>query len=95
MANKRDLKKLITSVTDELFLETIVLSDLTNQMTSEKTEELLIRISSMKDDFLARVHGCGGKDTKVVKTYFNKLKEDLEKEVNGIIEVFESLHKKA
>ncbi|HEY5570619.1 MAG TPA: hypothetical protein VIK42_04020 [Bacteroidales bacterium] len=95
MANKRDLKKLIASMTDELFLEAIVLSNLTDQMTSEKTEELLCRIAGLKDDYLARVNGCGGKEPKVIQSYFNKLKEDFQNEVNGIIDAFESFHKKA
>ena len=95
MANKRDLKKLITATTDELFLETIVLSNLTNQIASEKTEELLGRIASLKDEFLARVNGCGGKDPKVIQTYFRKFKEDFQNQINSIIDEFESFHKKA
>ena len=95
MANKRDLKKLITAMTDELFLETIVLSNLTDQITSEKTEELLSRIAGLKEDFLARVHGCGGKDPKVIQTYFRKFKEDFQNQINSIIDEFESFHKKA
>lgn len=95
MANKRDLKKLITATTDELFLETIVLSNLTNQITSEKTEELLGRIAGLKDEFLARVNGCGGKDPKVIQTYFRKFKADFQNQINSIIDEFESFHKKA
>jgi len=95
MANKRDLKKLIAAMTDELFLETIVLSNLTDQMSSEKTEELLTRIAGLKDNFMARVSGCGGKEPKVIQAYFSKLKEDFQNEVNGVIDTFESFHKKA
>ncbi|MDD2525770.1 MAG: hypothetical protein PHH63_05590 [Bacteroidales bacterium] len=95
MANKRDLKKLITATTDELFLETIVLSHLTNQITGEKTEELLGRIADLRADFLARVNGCGGKDPKIVQDYFRKFKEDFQNQINSIIDEFESLHKKA
>lgn len=95
MANKRDLKKLITATTDELFLETIVLSHLTNQITGEKTEELLGRIADLRADFLARVNGCGGKDPKIVQDYFRKFKEDFQNKINSIIDEFESLHKKA
>lgn len=81
MANKRDLKKGISYVAGELFLECIVLRQMKGA-DSTKADEILADILYLQNEFLAR---AGHPEPGCVKRYYRKLNEDFFAEVDNII----------
>lgn len=86
MANRRKLKKAIKFVTTELITEIYILSFF-KEVSEEKLDELVNKVVEMNDKFVPRVsHADGKKDSKIVKAYFKKLREDWTNAVKEIAE---------
>lgn len=91
---RRTLKKYINSTSEELILETCVISSLVPNVNTEKTELLLIKIENFNQEFISRICTYGGKkDKKLVKKYFNKIVEDWKKSIIEISEDLQNLNK--
>ncbi len=85
MAKRRILKKDIHYVSGELFAEVLIAKLLIPGTDPEKADGVLDRILSMQDDFIRRAGTPDGKDNKaLVKEYYQKLRIDLQTEVDAI-----------
>ena len=93
MANKRALKKEINFVAGELLSECLCNKYLVQGTDVEKTEKLMGKILGIQDDFLRRVGANGGKDPKMVKAYYKKLRDDFDAAIDGIFEELTALSK--
>lgn len=87
MANRRTLKKGIQLVTSDLITESYINYLMLKKMDNAGFDAIVEKIADINNDFLARVnHPNGTKEPKLVKTYYKKLIEDFNKEVDQIIE---------
>lgn len=85
MAKRRILKKEISNVAGELFTEALVCILYIPGVNQEQADVLMTRILDMQDDFIVRAGHPDGKDnTALVRAYYRKLREDLQKEVDAI-----------
>lgn len=90
MASRRKLKKAIKFVTADLVTEMYVLSFF-KEVDEVKLDELVTKALDMNDQFVLRVSHVDGKDDpKMVKAYFNKLREDW---TNSVLEIAEEVGK--
>ena len=84
MANKRNLKKEINFLAEEL-----------NGNEDEKFDELIGRILDMQGEFISRVsHPNGTKNPKLVKEYYKSLIADFDKNVGEILIELDTLNQK-
>lgn len=85
MAKRRILKKNISYVAGDLFTEVLICKLLIPGVEQEKAETIMTRILDMQDDFIRRAACPDGKDNRVlVREYYNKLRVDLQTEVDAI-----------
>ena len=74
MANKRQLKKEINYITEELISECLYNRYFITDCDAQKNDEILAKIISMQDEFLRRVNVTDGKNNpKIVKKYYQNL----------------------
>ncbi|MFZ4455712.1 MAG: hypothetical protein ACOYOT_05770 [Bacteroidales bacterium] len=94
MANKRELKKAIHTVTASLFTECLMFKELIPNTNVDDAEKLLDDILEFQSEFLSRVHGCGAKDDKkLVKAYYTKLSKDVVSEAHTLFDRMNALNK--
>ena len=94
MANKRILKKEISSVAGELFMEALFCKLYIPGVDQEKADVLMTRALDLQDAFLVRAGHPDGKDNaKLVRGYYRALRADLQKEVNAIADEIGELSK--
>lgn len=93
MASKRILKKEINAITANLVDEYFLTSEFVPGVDVEKAEVILGKILSLREEFIRRVGANGGKDPKLVQTYYRQLKSDFDVKVDEIISDFEALTK--
>ena len=94
MAKRRILKKEISHIAGELFTEAMVCRLYIPGVDPAQADTLMARILDMQDEFIARAGSPDGKDNaQLVKAYYQKLKADLQKEVNAIGEAISALSK--
>lgn len=94
MAKRRILKKEISYVAGDLFMETLICKLYIPGVDQEKSDILMSRILDMQDNFIARAGHPDGKDNEgVVKVYYRKLRADLQAEVDAIGKGIEELSK--
>ena len=94
MANKRILKKEISRTAGSLFSEALFCALYIPGTDREKADKLMARILDMQDDFIRRVGKTDGKENPViVKSYYKKLKAELQAEVNDIAKEIGELSK--
>ena len=94
MAKRRILKKEISHVAGELFIEALVCRLYIPGVDPDQADTLMARILDMQDEFIARAGCPDGKDNpQLVKAYYRDLKADLQKEVNAIGEAIAALSK--
>ena len=92
MANKRILKKSINSIVDELFMECLFYCLYLPKEHSEQIEKVMTKIAVMQNEFINRANNVGGKDnSKIVKRYYSKLKEDFLNSIHEITEDMDNL----
>ncbi len=91
MANKRNFKKAINSITDELLTECLFCGLDSPNVDENKVGETVSKIFAMQEEFIKRANNTDGKDNPaVVRKYYAKLKTDLLKTVNDIEEEMNS-----
>lgn len=93
MAKRRILKKEIGCVAGDLFAEVLVCKLFIPGVDVEKADVLMTRTLDLQDNFVRRAGHPGGKDKKLVKSYYNKLREDLQAEIDAIGKEIETLSK--
>jgi hypothetical protein len=92
MAKIRLLKKDISKIAGDMFLETLFMKQMIPSVDAEKADALLSRILEMQDTFLRRSASPAGKDNKkLVKEYYKKFDEDFSKECEGIYDSMSEL----
>lgn len=85
MSKRRILKKDISYVAGDLFMEALVCKLYIPGVDQEKAEALMARILDMQDDFVRRAAHPGGSENKaLVKAYYRKLRTDLQTEIDAI-----------
>lgn len=85
MAKRRILKKEIGYTFGYLFIEAMFCKLYLPETNPKAADSIMTRILDMQDNFICRAGKPDGKDnTKLVKTYYKKLREDLQKEINAI-----------
>lgn len=86
MASRRKLKKAINFVSTELITEMYILSFF-KEIDEQALDALVDKVIEMTDNLTKRVnHSDGKEDAKIVKQYFNKLREDWNSSINEIVE---------
>ena len=91
MASKRKLKKTINFVSDEVILEIYVLS-LFKEIKEEKLDELVDKTLEIRSEFIQRMNHVPAKEnSKIVRDYFKKLREDWANAIDGIAKDVEKL----
>lgn len=85
MSKRRILKKDISYVAGDLFMEALVCKLYIPGVDQEKADALMTRILDMQDDFIRRAGHPGGNENKaLVKAYYRKLRTDLQTEIDAI-----------
>ena len=93
MANKRILKKEISCTAGSLFSEALFCALYIPGTDREKADKLMARILDMQDDFIRRVGKTDGKENPaIVKSYYKKLKAELQAEINDIAKAISELN---
>ena len=93
MAKRKDLKKSIDYISEDLMLETL-LCTLQPKCDKVKLEEIMARIVSMSTEFRERVqHPAGSANKQLVRQYYKKIREDFDAEVDKIYTELMSLNK--
>ncbi len=92
MTSRRLLKKYINAIFGEMLTE-VYFCLYTKQITlSEETTLLISRIVQSNDDFIRRSqHAAGTANQKIIKQYYKKLHEDLNKELDEITQSLAAL----
>ena len=91
MAKRRNLKKDIDYLCDELRIESLGCL-LQPDFDEEKYTALLTSIEKLNDEFRSRVQGASVKaDNRLAKQYYKQLREDFNAEVEKIYEELKSL----
>ncbi|MBQ7818784.1 MAG: hypothetical protein IJ341_03700 [Bacteroidales bacterium] len=94
MANKRNLKKEINFIAEELIASCLLSGAFMSGNNDEKIDELIGRTLDLQVEFLSRInHPNGTKDTKLVKGYYKALIADFDKKVEEILNELEALNK--
>lgn len=95
MANKRDLKKEINFLAEELITNCFLSSAFISGSDDDKIDELIGRILDIQGEFLSRVsHPNGTKNSKLVKDYYKALVADFDKNVGEILIELDNLNQK-
>lgn len=91
MASRRKLKKAIKAISNELVAEIYILSFF-KEVKEEKLNEVVDKALVMNEEFVSRVNHVDGKnDSKVVRAYFKKLREDWTNAIQEIVKEVEKL----
>ena len=89
MANRRDLKKQINLICEELFVDFVAASLYGNAPNRFETETILHSIAKLQKNYISRIsHQEPGMPAKV---YFKDLKEKFNKEVSEIVDLINFL----
>ncbi|HKM94571.1 MAG TPA: hypothetical protein VJY41_13040 [Prolixibacteraceae bacterium] len=92
MASKRDLKKDIRSITEQVIADALEMtSNLEKDADREKILEIILEITQIHNELIERVNHPDGKDNpKMIKKHFNAIIDDLMK---GYSDAYEKLGK--
>lgn len=94
MASVRQLKKAIHGISCELFSECLFCRFYLPNVSVEKADNLISDILQTQNEFIKRVSHVGGKDRKIVKAYYSKLRKDFLSNTDRIIKEMQSLSEK-
>lgn len=83
MAKRRELKKAINMISDELLVELLGVGQMHKNVPVEDLENIAQSIMLMQNDFVSRLSHV---DKKQVRRFFSQLKEDLSVSTNEIID---------
>ncbi|MBO5850576.1 MAG: hypothetical protein J6Q47_04780 [Paludibacteraceae bacterium] len=94
MASRKNLKKGIHIIAEELAMECYVNFMLLPNIKEEDFNAVLQKIYNLDKEFISRAnHPNGTKDTKLVKKYYKLLVEDFNQNVSAIAKEMLSLNK--
>ena len=94
MAKRKTLKKEIGYTAGDLFLETLFCKLYIPGVDQEKADVVMAKILNMQDEYICRANRPAGNGNKsLVKSYYAKLRTDLQQEVNAIAVEIETLSK--
>ncbi|MDA3930965.1 MAG: hypothetical protein PF541_18600 [Prolixibacteraceae bacterium] len=79
MANKRELKKDIRYLTEQVIIDALEVSEmLEKEADKKKVLKIIVSVAELHNSLISRVNRPDGKDNpKLVKIHFNKILEDL------------------
>ena len=83
MAKRRELKKAINMISDELLVELLGVGQMHKNVPVGDLENIAQSILLMQNDFVSRLSHV---DKKQVRRFFSQLKEDLSVSTNEIID---------
>jgi DNA repair photolyase len=87
MASIRDLKKEINTVTSEIITEAYVRKMLFDTVSEENLKEIIQKALNLRNDLINRANHPDGKDSpKHVKTYFQKVRSDMQEKFSELAE---------
>lgn len=86
MANLRELKKDINYLASEVVTQGLMKLTLMDNVKDEDVSPILAEAVEMRNEFIDRATHPDGKDNpKLVKKYYNKLREDLMKKTMELL----------
>jgi len=90
MATKRDIKKDIRYLCEQLILDALELSEIAKEDDKQKIVEIVTEIASLYNDLISRSNHPDGKDNpKMVKAYFKAISSDL---LEGCSKIYDKLN---
>ena len=94
MASRRELKRDIHLLMQDLAMESYVVYMVNKQVKEGDLEKFLQQISIVENEFLKRVnHPNGTTERKMVAAYYNQLKKDFEAKYMEIVKELEKAGK--
>lgn len=92
MANLRELKKDINYLASEVVTQGLMKYTLMDNVKDEDVSPILAEAVEMRNEFIARATHPDGKDNpKLVKKYYNKLREDLMRKTTELLDKVKEL----
>jgi len=92
MATKRDIKKDIRYLCEQLILDALEISEIVKDSDKQTVINIVAEIASLYNELISRTNHPDGKDNpKLVKAYFNSISSDLLTECNKIYEKLNKL----
>lgn len=85
---RKDLKKHISYLCGELLAECIAAAQYGKKENKQDVENVMLSILNMQDDWICRVSHVEPGSTKL---FFKKLKEDMQKRTDEIVEQIQNL----
>ncbi|MGM0376783.1 MAG: hypothetical protein ACQEQ0_08405 [Bacteroidota bacterium] len=87
MASIKDLKKEINAVTSDIITEAYVRKMLFDGVTEENFKNVVNKAVELRNNLIYKANHPDGKDDpKLVKTYFRKVREDMEAKFRELAE---------
>ena len=78
MASRRDLKKDIAFLADDLFTNSYFKQVLFDNVDQQKLAKIIVKSVDFRNQFLSRVNHTDGKNNpKLVKVYYQKLRKEM------------------
>lgn len=89
MASRRKLKKNVNYIAGELFAECLITAEFIPGTDKEKSDEILVEILKMQEEFVSRISHTEPGNTK---GFYKKFYKDFDDNVNEIVEAIEKLN---
>ena len=90
MASRRNLKKTIHTDVEEMLFDLSILYSVAPEEREYAIEQLIMKVIDNERDFIARISHTDGKgERKLVRNYYNKLREEylqFAKEIEGEVQ---------
>lgn len=92
MATKRDIKKDIRYLCEQLILDSLEVSEIVSESDQQIIVGLVAEIASLHNELISRANHPDGKDNpKLVKAHYNAISNDLLTECNKIYDKLNKL----
>jgi hypothetical protein len=91
MATKRDLKKDIRYLCEQLILDTLEISEIVKEDEKQTVVNIVTEVASLYNELIIRANHPDGKDNpKLVKAHFKAISNDL---LTGCNKIYDKLNK--
>lgn len=85
MSSKKQLKEIIKNSLGMLYIDCILYTATSKEPNFDKLEVILADLNKTRNDLVSRMSVSEGKELKTrTKAYYNKIKQDLQSELNRI-----------